>query len=224
MIKISPSTNPEKEENLVNYVKECEQAGADFMHCDVMDGNFVTATCLGLEKLIEVSQNSSMALDVHLMVSDPLVQIERYLNCKPTILTIHYESFNNKDNLFFALEKIHKQGILAGISIKPNTDWRVLKPYLPFCDLVLIMSVEPGKSGQKFIEATHEKVNELKNYIISENLNVKIEVDGGVNTDNFMQLYLNGTDIIVMGNAVYKAENRAEFIQKIKEISANGKN
>lgn len=218
MIKIAPSTNPENEDVLVSYVKECEKAGADFMHCDVMDGNFVPAKCLGLEKCLEVAGNSTIALDVHLMVSDPLVQIERYKTCRPTILTIHYESFENKNNLYYALSQIHKNKIMAGISIKPNTDWRVLKPFLPYCDLVLIMSVEPGKSGQKFIEETHEKINDLKNYIIQNNLNIKLEVDGGVNADNFLRLYKNGMDIAVMGNAVYKAQNRKAFIKKVKDV------
>lgn len=218
MIKIAPSTNPENEDVLVSYVKECEKAGADFMHCDVMDGNFVPAKCLGLEKCLEVAGNSTIALDVHLMVSDPLVQIERYKTCRPTIITIHYESFENKNNLYYALSQIHKNKIMAGISIKPNTDWRVLKPFLPYCDLVLIMSVEPGKSGQKFIEETHEKINDLKNYIIQNNLNIKLEVDGGVNADNFLRLYKNGMDIAVMGNAVYKAQNRKAFIKKVKDV------
>lgn len=219
MIKIAPSTNPEKEENLVAYVKQCESAGADFMHCDVMDGSFVPAKCLGLEKLLEVSKFSTIALDVHLMVSDPITQIELYKKCKPTIITIHYESFKNKTNIFYALNQIHKSKIMAGISIKPNTDWRVLKPFLPYCDLVLIMSVEPGKSGQKFLEETHEKLNDIKNYIVTNNLNIKLEIDGGVNAENFLRLYKNGMDIAVMGNAVYKAENREAFIKKVKEIA-----
>lgn len=223
MIKIAPSTNPENEDVLINYVKECEQSGADFMHCDVMDGNFVPAKCLSLQKLLEVNQNSTIALDVHLMVSDPLVQIERYKACRPTIITIHYESFENKNNIYYALEQIHKHRILAGISIKPNTDWRVLKPFLPYCDLVLIMSVEPGKSGQKFIEETYQKLNDLKNYILNNNYNIKLEVDGGVNAENFLRLYKNGMDIAVMGNAIYKAQNREAFIKKVKEISSNVK-
>ena len=216
MIKIAPSTNPEKEENLVNYVKELEQAGADFLHCDVMDGKFVKASCLGVEKLMEVSQNSTIALDVHLMVEDPINKIAEYSCVKPTILTVHYESFKNKANILYAIEQIHKMQIMAGLSIKPATKIDDIKPFLPYLDLVLIMSVEPGKSGQAFIEETHQKVNDLKNYLIDHNLDCKIEVDGGINIDNIVRLYQNGMDIAVMGSAIYKAQNRAEFINKIK--------
>ena len=157
MIKIAPSTNPEREEDLINYVKILEQTDADFLHCDVMDGNFVENKCLSAKKLYEVSQNSTIALDVHLMVSNPIQVWKEYYKSKPTIITVHYESFKNKTNLFYLLNEIKKKKIMAGISVKPNTSISEIEQFLPLCDLVLVMSVEPGLSGQKFIDGTLTK-------------------------------------------------------------------
>lgn len=223
MIKIAPSTNPEKEEDLVSYVKLIEDAGADYMHCDVMDGVFVPAKCLSASKLYEVSQNSTIPLDVHLMVDNPIQVWQEYYKSKPTILTVHYESFKNKNNLLYILNEIRNKGILSGISIKPNTKIEEIKPYLPLCDLILVMSVEPGKSGQKFIEDSLNKIVELKSVIKQNNYNIIIEVDGGVDHTNVQQIYSAGADMVVMGSAVYKSEDKKVFIKKIRHLVSNTK-
>ena len=217
MIKIAPSTNPEKEEVLVDYVKVLENAGADLLHCDVMDGNFVEAKCLSSQKLIEVSQNSTIALDVHLMVSNPIQVWQSYLQAKPTIITVHYESFSSASNLVYLLSEIKKQQIMVGLSIKPSTKIREIEPYLPLVDLVLIMSVEPGKSGQQFIDESLNKIAELKNVITAREYNIKIEVDGGVTLKNVKYVAEAGADIVVMGSAVYKAEDKKEFLNSVKK-------
>lgn len=219
MIKIAPSTNPENEDNLINYVKVLESANADYLHCDVMDGVFVENKCLSYQKLIEVSQNSTIALDVHLMVDNPIQVWQNYAKCKPTILTVHFESFKNPANLVYLLKEIKNKGIMVGLSIKPKTKIIQIEPYLPLVDLVLIMSVEPGKSGQTFIDNSLNKIAELKNVITARDYNIKIEVDGGVNEFNVKPIYEAGANIVVMGNACYKAENKAEFIKKIKELT-----
>lgn len=219
MIKIAPSTNPEKEDNLVNYVKELQLANADILHCDVMDGEFVEAKCLSPELLYEVGQNSTIPLDVHLMVSNPIQVWQEYYKSRPTIITAHYESFNNKTNIFYFINEVHKKKIMVGVSICPDTSIDVLLPYLPMIDLVLVMSVVPGKSGQKFIESTYEKIMSLKKIITDNHYNVKIEVDGGVDATNIKLINKAGADIVVMGSAVYKSENKANFIKKIKEIA-----
>lgn len=216
MIKVAPSTNPEDEEVLVDYVNLLQNSGADFIHCDVMDGKFVPNRCLSAEKLFEVSQNSSIALDVHLMVSNPVQVWESYYLANPTILTVHYESFSNPSNLVYLLNEIKKRKIMVGLSIKPATKIKDIEQYLPLVDLVLIMSVEPGKSGQEFIDESLNKITELKNVITARGYNIKIEVDGGVTLKNVNHIYNAGADIVVMGSAVYKAENKAEFISSVK--------
>lgn len=216
MIKIAPSTNPEDEEVLVDYVNLLQNAGADFIHCDVMDGKFVQNRCLSAEKLMEVSQNSSIALDVHLMVANPIQVWESYYKANPTILTVHYESFSNPSNLVYLLNEIRKRKIMVGLSIKPATKIKEIEQYLPLVDLVLIMSVEPGKSGQEFIDESLNKITELKNVITAREYNIKIEVDGGITAKNVQHVYKAGADIVVMGSAVYKAENKSEFISSIK--------
>lgn len=221
MIKIAPSTNPEKEENLIEYVKSLEAAGADYLHCDVMDGKFVEATCLSSQKLLEVSQNSSILLDVHLMVANPIQVFENYLKAKPSIVTVHYESFSNAQNLVYMLQEIKKRKIMVGLSIKPQTKIRDIEPYLPLVDLVLIMSVEPGKSGQTFIDNSLNKIAELKNVCEAREYNIKIEVDGGITLNNVKAVADAGANIVVMGSAVYKAENKAEFLQNVR-VKVNG--
>ena len=216
MIKIAPSTNPEKEENLIEYVKSLEAAGADYLHCDVMDGKFVEAICLSSQKLLEVSQNSSILLDVHLMVANPIQVFENYLKAKPSIVTVHYESFSNAQNLVYMLQEIKKRKIMVGLSIKPQTKIRDIEPYLPLVDLVLIMSVEPGKSGQTFIDNSLNKIAELKNVCEAREYNIKIEVDGGITLNNVKAVADAGANIVVMGSAVYKAENKAEFLQNVR--------
>ncbi len=218
MIKIAPSTNPEKEEDLVKYVKLLENAAADYLHCDVMDGKFVPATCLSSDKLYEVSQNSTIPLDVHLMVENPLQVWKDYYKSKPTILTVHYESMNSKVNLLHLLTQIKSKQILVGLSIKPNTQVSEILEFLPLIDLVLIMSVEPGKSGQKFIDSTLNKIVELKAIITQNNYNIRIEVDGGIDHTNVESVYKAGADIVVMGSAVYKAEDKKVYIKKIKSL------
>ena len=219
MAKISPSSNPEKEENLINYVKELQGYEADFMHMDVMDGNFVENRCLNADLVKQVNDNSVIPLDVHLMVKTPKEHIVNYINAGANIITIHYESYENITDLLEDVNLIKTtNNTLVGISLKPNTDIGVISHILKLFDLVLIMSVVPGKSGQKFIEESLNKIKELKSIIVKNNYHTLIEVDGGINLENASSVVSAGADILVMGNALYKAEDRKSVIDFVHKI------
>lgn len=219
MAKISPSSNPEKEENLIDYVKQMQSLGADFMHMDVMDGNFVQNKCLNASLVNNVNKNTVISLDVHLMVDNPKEHILNYINAGANIITIHYESYKNITDLLEDINTIRTTNhTLVGISLKPNTDISVISKILKLFDLVLIMSVEPGKSGQKFMDSVIPKIKALKQQIVENNLNTLIEVDGGVNMDNAKQIVDAGADILVMGNAIYNATNKKEVIDFVHSL------
>lgn len=213
MVKIAPSTDPAKDfESLMNLVKDVQNE-AHFLHVDVMDGKFVQNTTFGSDIVAKINANTGMMLDVHLMVKNP--NVAEFVEAGANIVTIHYESFKCEFALKRALKKIRKLKALAGISIKPKTKVEDVLKFLPFCDIVLVMSVEPGMSGQKFLEQTYERVEVLKKYILEHKLNVQIEIDGGVNAENAKKLVAVGADILVSGNYVYSSENRAEAIKSL---------
>lgn len=218
MIRVCPSTNPCPEDMLVQYAKDLQSMGVEVLHCDVMDGNFVASKCLPIELISEVSRNTLMALDVHLMISSPLRRVKDFLKLPITYLTVHYEAFENEKDLIRTIDEIHSVGKLAGISVKPNTSIEEIKELLPLVDLVLIMSVEPGKSGQKFIAETLIKIKELSDIKQKNGLNLMIEVDGGINLDNAKLVIDAGAEMLVMGNAFYTAKNKKELLEKVQRL------
>ena len=218
MIKISPSTNPCDENKLVDYAKELQDYGVQFIHCDVMDGLFVENKCLPIELIKDISFNTQLGLDIHLMVDKPEVNIKDYLNLPANYITTHYEAYANKKDITKVIDMIHKNGILAGLSISPTTNIDIILPLIPYIDLVLIMSVEPGKSGQSFIESTLSKINNVKNFISANGLRVKIEVDGGINKENIRDIANAGADMVVIGSALFNSDNRKEFIDYIQGV------
>lgn len=219
MARISPSSNPEKEDNLINYVKELQSYGADFMHMDVMDGIFVENECLSSELVNDVNNHSVIPLDVHLMVKSPKEHILKYISAGANIVTVHYESYENITDLLEDINLIRTTNhTLVGISLKPETDISTISHILKLFDVVLIMSVVPGKSGQKFIDSSIEKIKELKKLINDHDLNTLIEVDGGVNLENAKRVVDAGADMLVMGNALYKAKDRKEVIDFVHSL------
>lgn len=218
MAKISPSSNPEREENLVNYVLELQSMGADFMHMDIMDGKFVENTCLSHEIVKNVDSSCDIPLDVHLMVENPRYHIPLYIEAGADIVTIHYESYENITDLIDDIKLIKSNGVRAGISINPATPVSSISTILSMVDMVLVMSVVPGKSGQKFIESSLDKIRELKDLIDENGYLITIEVDGGVNLENASSIVSSGADMLVMGSALYKAENRKFVIDTIHSL------
>lgn len=210
---ISASSNPPEIEKLPSYLVELNDTEVDFIHCDVMDGKFVLAYTFDAEYICYKIKNlTSKPLDVHLMVREPWKVIDSYIFANPKYLTVHYEAFKFKFLLKRTLKKIKNSGIFAGLAINPTTDFKKIKKYIKYCNLVLVMSVVPGKSGQKFIDTSFDKVREIKKFLIEKGLKVLVEVDGGVNDNNISMLKTCGCDMVVVGNYLYKNNDRQKAI------------
>ena len=215
-IYISVSTDPVKEfAKVVDYAKSL-QGVADLLHCDIMDAKFVKKKTYDNVLLGSINDNTLIMLDVHLMCSEPLDQIDDYLAAGANIITVHYEAFKNKNDIVEAAKKIHKANALAGISICPDTPVKEIKMYLNNFDLVLVMSVVPGASGQSFMPECLDKIRELDQIRKGNNYNFKIEVDGGVNNTNAKSVIGAGVDIIVSGSYVYNAADREKAIESLR--------
>ncbi len=215
-IYVSVSTDPIKNsKEIIDYAKEMQNK-ADMLHCDIMDGEFVEKTTYGASFVKTLNLNTTLMLDVHLMVANPATQINDYIKAGANIVTVHYEAIEDKEKLSNILKEIRAKNALAGISIKPKTAFKDIKMFLYNVDLVLVMSVEPGLSGQKFMPEILDKVKELDRFRNENNLNFKIEIDGGVNNLNAKQIVEAGADILVSGSYVYNSENRKEAIDSLK--------
>lgn len=213
MIKVLPSSNPEKERNLVKYAKKLMHLGVEYLHCDVMDGIFVENKCLPFDLLKEIRNNTNILLDVHLMIENPLKSIKEYIKLKPNIITVHYEAFNNIRNIKKISKLVRNNDIMFGVAIKPNTPSSVLLKLLSYLDLILVMSVEPGKSGQMFIENSYQKIQEI--HELCKDKNIIIEVDGGINDSNFKKVIKAGAEFLVMGKAFYSEKDKLALLNKI---------
>lgn len=211
MVKVSTSILSIKE-NLLDNIKKINNTTSDFIHLDIMDGIFVNNKTYTFDEIEEIYKITNKPLDVHLMVQEPLKYIEEYKKINPSYITVHYEVPNYID----CIREIKKNNIKAGISIKPNTKVQDIFNILNEVDLVLIMSVEPGFGGQEFISNSINKINELKKYIDENNLDVLIEVDGGINDETSKKCVGAGTDILVSGSFITNSDNYQVQIDKLK--------
>ena len=218
MIKLSASFNPCPEEKSAEYCRNLQDMKVDYVHCDIMRENFVGHDALNLNTIKEVWDNVVVPLDVHIMEAEPFSTLKSVVKIKPHIITVHYESFKNDKDLMKAFDIIRKNHMLVGLSIKPNTFIKDIKHLLPLVDVVLVMGVDPGKSGQKMISNTIPKIKELRSIIYEYDYPVKIEVDGGVNEDNLKALADAGVDMVVMGSCLYNSSNRAKLIEKVHKL------
>lgn len=213
---VAVSTDPVTDyQNIIEYAKSV-QGIADFLHCDIMNENFVPKNTYDYNLLENINRNSLIMLDAHLMVNDPTEDIHKYIEAGANLLTVHYEAFDDKEDLVNVIKYIKEQKCLAGISLKPNTKFKAIRSYVFGCDVVLVMGVEPGFSGQKLIPEMIDKVKEIAQFRQENNLSFKIEFDGGVNAENAKILIDAGVDILVSGSYVYKSEDREKAIKILK--------
>lgn len=215
-VDISVSTDPiEDYQNIVEYARSM-QGVADFLHCDIMNENFVQKNNYDFSLVKTINRNSAIMLDVHLMQNEPSEDIPKYIDAGANIVTVHYEAFENKDDLVNALKFIKENHTLAGISLKPSTPFKDIRSFVFGCDLVLVMGVEPGASGQQTMPEMIDRVKEIDEFRKNNNLRFKIEFDGGVNLQNAKQIVENGADILVSGNFVYSSKNRKDAVEKLR--------
>ena len=214
MVKISPSVLAADLSNLADEVVSIEKAGADMVHLDVMDGRFVPNITFGMPVVKSLREKSNLIFDVHLMIVEPEKYAMEFIDAGADILTFHLEACEDPASL---LNEIRMQGVMAGISIKPNTPVEDVYPYLELADMVLVMTVEPGYGGQKLIIETIEKVRKIKAEAKVRGIDIEIQVDGGINENNAQTLVDAGASILVAGSSVFGHEDRAAAIKRLKE-------
>lgn len=216
-IKVSASTNPPKTiEELTEYIKQLNETDVDFIHCDVMDGKFVKAKTFGAKVVKFINKLTDKTLDVHLMVKHPTFKLRGFVKAGADILTVHYEAYKNKTKLIKVLQKIRKMGSFAGLSFNPNTSVLEILPYLVYCDMLLVMSVVPGKSGQEFMPEAVARLVTINEFLKEQNISVQIEVDGGVNDKNIEKLKQLNVNSVVVGSYLYNSKDYKKAIKALK--------
>ena len=219
MVEISTSVLSVKREGAIKVFYNLEMAHTDYFHIDVMDGKFVENDTreVMLEYANTIKQISNIPLDVHLMVQDLKENIDEYIGLEPNIITFQLEACKDKNEVLETINYIKENNIKVGIAIKPGTDIKEILEYLPYIHMVLIMTVEPGKGGQKLIQETISKVEELKKYIDENNIDIDIEVDGGINSENAQELQDKGANILVVGTSIINSEDYTDKINELKK-------
>ncbi len=200
---------------LGEQIKETEEAGAQYLHFDVMDGIFVPSISFGLPVLKSIRKASKQVYDLHLMIEEPIRYIEEFAELGGDVITFHVEAASDPREV---ISKIHSCGKKAGMAIKPKTDVEAFRPYIDHLDQLLVMTVEPGFGGQKYIEACTGKIAAARKMLTEAGLDTDIEIDGGVNLDNVNTPLNAGANVIVAGSAVFRgniSENVKSFLEKM---------
>jgi ribulose-phosphate 3-epimerase len=212
---VSPSLLAADFLNLGKDVTMVNKSLADWIHCDIMDGVFVPNISFGLSVVEQVKKAAEKPLDVHLMIVDPDRYLSHFHEAGANILTVQYEACTHLQR---TVTEIRRLGMKAGVAINPHTPVSLLVDTLPFIDMVLIMTVNPGFGGQSFINESYNKIKKLRKMIDDGGYNVLIEVDGGIDTTNATRLIEAGVNVLVAGNAVFSSSDPTETIRRLKEL------
>ena len=211
-IGISPSVLGANLMCLGEEIRRVEELGIGWLHLDHMDGHFVPNISFGPDFVSAIRKQTKLFLDVHLMLSEPMKYIETYAKAGADLITVHVEADDDAETM---LRAIAAQGIKAGISIKPDTPVQAIEPLLPLCDLVLVMTVEPGFGGQSLREDCVAKIPELKAMIEKSGRDILIEVDGGVKRENAEKVVRAGADVLVMGTGLFRADDPKAVVREV---------
>lgn len=215
MAKIAPSILSADFANLERDIHDIEKNGGDWVHVDVMDGLFVPNITIGIPVVKALRAVTDLPLDVHLMIEKPVRYVEQFVKAGADLVTVHVEA-DQPQNTLEALDIIHSLGCRAGIVLKPKTPAEAAIPYLAKCDMILVMTVEPGFGGQKFMGDQMEKIRTLGTLLEPVNPSCLIEVDGGVDAGTCALCKEAGADVLVAGSAYFKAEDRAAFVKTVQ--------
>ena len=217
-VKIAPSILSANFMNLASDIDMIAEAGAGYVHVDVMDGHFVPNLTMGVPVLKQLSKATEVPMDVHLMITNPLTQIPWFAAAGADIITFHAETVNEEE-MVEAVRMIHDAGVKAAISVKPKTPVEVIAPVIADVDMVLIMSVEPGFSGQSYIEGSEDKVAQVVEMARAVGNSPLIQVDGGIGVNTAARVAAAGADVLVCGNAVFAAEDPAAALKAVEDIA-----
>ena len=213
---LSPSILSADFKHLGRQLSEIAENGAEYVHIDVMDGRFVPSISFGMPVIKSIRSATDKVFDVHLMIEEPIRYIREFKEAGADILTVHFEACSDVSK---TLQSIRTAGMKAGLSIKPKTDPEVVRAFLPLCDMLLLMSVEPGFGGQKFMDGSLERARTLKAMIHASHLPIDLEIDGGITLENAASVLDAGVNVIVAGSAIFQnpAENTRKFMEIIKD-------
>lgn len=219
MIKIAPSLLAADFSKMGEEIACVENAGADLLHIDVMDGSFVPNITIGPPVIASLKKISKLRFDVHLMIKNPEKHVEAFVNAGADIITVHVEGNHHIHRL---IQQIKGYGVKAAVAVNPGTSLTRIEWILEDLDMILLMSVNPGFGGQEYIEFTTKKIEEAKKMIDARGLKIDIEVDGGIDTDNIHEIVKAGANIIVSGSTVFMASDRKKIIKELRERALNG--